>query len=76
MQPIAITFIYGALVRRLHQGSLLAIASAVLFGLTLAIANERRFGTLRAWLFAPQRILTRTLAKAVPHCMAESRAAR
>jgi ABC-2 type transport system permease protein len=59
----------GAAVRPALGASLLAVATASLFGVTLSIVNERHFGTLGSWLFAPQGLLLGLAAKALPHCL-------
>lgn len=45
--------------------TLLAAANAVVYGTTLAVANERRYGTLPLWMSSPQNLVGALLAKSV-----------
>ncbi|MDX3075935.1 ABC transporter permease [Streptomyces sp. MI02-7b] len=59
---------YGASVGRMLVGaSLLAGAGAVLYGMALAVGNERSFGTLGGWLASPQNKLATACQRALPH---------
>lgn len=59
---------YGAGIGRMLVGSsLLAGAGAVIYGMSLAIGNERSFGTLGSWLASPQNKLGTACQRALPH---------
>jgi ABC-2 type transport system permease protein len=59
---------YGANIGRMLVGaSLLAGSIAVIFGMTLAVGNERSYGTLDIWLASPQGKLGATCERALPH---------
>ncbi|MFF9018211.1 ABC transporter permease [Streptomyces sp. NPDC014870] len=59
---------YGAGTGRMLVGaSLLAGAGAVLYGMALAVGNERSFGTLGGWLASPQNKLAAACQRALPH---------
>lgn len=59
---------YGAAVDRMLVGaSLLAGATAVIYGMALAVGNERSFGTLGIWLASPQNKLGAVVQRALPH---------
>ncbi|MEU3608354.1 ABC transporter permease [Streptomyces sp. NPDC035033] len=59
---------YGAAIGRMLVGaSLLAGSSAVLYGMALAVGNERSYGTLGIWLTSPQNKLGAACQRAVPH---------
>lgn len=59
---------YGAAIDRMLVGaSLLAGASAVIFGMALAVGNERSYGTLGIWLASPQNKLGAVCQRALPH---------
>jgi ABC-2 type transport system permease protein len=75
VSPIALAVIFGGLVvskggdpaRVVVGGPLLAAAAAGLFGVSLAVGNERRFGTLSLWLAAPRSLLAGLIGKATCH---------
>lgn len=75
VSPIVLTVLFGLLgrfagtgtVRPVIGGSLLAVAVAAIYGVTLAVANERTFGTLEIRVATPEGLLTSLLGKAVPH---------
>ncbi|MER7583820.1 ABC transporter permease [Kitasatospora sp. NPDC097691] len=50
-------------------GALMAVAAAALFGVTLAVTNERFYGTLGAWLSSPQGLVSSLLGKSVTHAV-------
>lgn len=54
-------------IRPIVGGTLLAVALAVCFGMALAVGNERQFGTLSAWLAAPEGLMASLLGKASIH---------
>ncbi|AXI81010.1 ABC transporter permease [Peterkaempfera bronchialis] len=59
---------YGAAIGRMLIGaSLLAGASAVIYGMALAVGNERSYGTLGTWLASPQNKLGAACQRALPH---------
>lgn len=59
---------YGAAVDRMLVGaSLLAGATAVVYGMALAVGNERSYGTLGIWLASPQNKLGAVVQRALPH---------
>ncbi|MDP5315765.1 ABC transporter permease [Streptomyces poriferorum] len=57
----------GSVARTLVGASLLACAHAVIYGLALAVANERSFGTLDLWLASPQNTLAAICQRGLPH---------
>jgi ABC-2 type transport system permease protein len=73
--PVMLALLFGSLGRYLGSGaarpavgaSLLAVAFATVYGINLAVANERTFGTLAGWLMAPQSLLMGLLGKAAIH---------
>jgi ABC-2 type transport system permease protein len=75
--PITIALMFGAIGRQAGDSavepvvgaSMLAVAFATIDGVNLAVANEREFGTLGAWLATPQRLVPSLLAKAVFHVL-------
>lgn len=77
IQPVAVATLYGLFVSTLTGETfptlvgtaLLALASATMFGISMAIANERQFGTLEIWLASPQTFVVGLLARAVPHVL-------
>jgi len=75
VQPVAVATLYGVFVSELTGRTfptlvgtaVLALASAMMFGISMAIANERQFGTLEMWIASPQTFVAGLLARAVPH---------
>jgi ABC-2 type transport system permease protein len=75
MMPVMVTLLFGSIGRHLGTGAarpavgtaMLAVASATVFGINLAVANERTFGTFGGWLMAPQGLLTGLLGKSLFH---------
>ena len=66
----ALSDYYGEGAGRVMVGaSILAGAGAVLFGMALAVGNERSFGTLELWLASPQNKLLATCQRALPHLL-------
>ena len=69
--PVSIGLLFTAVSRAagsdqvlpVSGATLLAAANAVIYGMTLAIANERRYGTLSLWLGSPQNLFGALLAK-------------
>ncbi|QKW29898.1 ABC transporter permease [Streptomyces seoulensis] len=53
--------------RMLIASSLLAGAGAVVYGMALAVGNERSFDTLGVWLASPQNKIAATCQRALPH---------
>ena len=77
VMPIMIALLFGSLGRYLGTGAIrpavgaamLAIGLAMLYGVNLAVANERTFGTLSGWLLAPQSLLGSLVGKAAIHLL-------
>ncbi|MCX4474614.1 ABC transporter permease [Micromonospora sp. NBC_01655] len=75
VRPIGIAVVFTATTS--HYGaplgptlvgtSLLAGAHAVIYGMALAVGNERNFGTMPIWLASPQNILGAVCQRALPH---------
>jgi ABC-2 type transport system permease protein len=73
--PVALALLFGSLgqssgtgvERPVVGGALLAIALASIYGVTLALANERNFGTLELRVIAPEGLLSSFFGKALPH---------
>lgn len=73
--PIVLALLFGALgrfadtgvERPVVGGALLAVALAAVYGMSLAVNNERNFGTLELRLIAPEGQLLSLAGKAVPH---------
>ena len=67
--PVVLTLLFGAMgrfagtgaARPVVGGSLLAAATASLYGLTLAVSNERDFGTLEIRVATPEGLLSSLL---------------
>ncbi|MFJ8626427.1 ABC transporter permease [Kitasatospora sp. NPDC093550] len=59
----------GAVERPVVGGALMAVTAAAVFGVTLAVTNERFYGTLSAWLSSPQGLLASMLGKSVTHAV-------
>ena len=75
LAPVSTSLIFATLARHTGNsverpvigGALLAVCMAAMFGVTLAVANERFYGTLGAWLSAPQGLVSSVLGKATVH---------
>jgi ABC-2 type transport system permease protein len=75
MVPVMIALLFGSIGRYLGTGAtrpavgaaMLAIGMATVYGINLAVANERTFRTLDGWLMAPQGLLTSLVGKSVIH---------
>jgi ABC-2 type transport system permease protein len=73
--PILLTLVFGALgdagpvgaQRPVIGGALRAACVAALYGLSLAVGNEREVGTLELRVLAPEGFLTSLAGKAFPH---------
>lgn len=73
--PVVLALLFGALgrfagtgvERPVVGGALLAVALAAVYGMSLAVNNERNFGTLELRLIAPEGQLVSLTGKAVPH---------
>jgi ABC-2 type transport system permease protein len=75
VRPIGITVTFTATTS--HYGvpvgpvlvgtSLLAGTHALVYGMALAVGNERNFGTMPTWLASPQNILGAIVQRAFPH---------
>lgn len=73
--PIVLALLFGALgqfagtgvERPVVGGALLAVALASVYGVSLALNNERQFGTLELRIIAPEGQLVSLAGKAVPH---------
>jgi ABC-2 type transport system permease protein len=61
------SFYGGSVGRMLVGASMLAGVGAVIYGMALAIGNERSFGTLGIWLASPQNKLFTATQRALPH---------
>jgi ABC-2 type transport system permease protein len=77
VRPIGLTITFtavssyysGSIARVLVGASLLACAHAVVYGMSLAVANERTFGTLDFWLGSPQNKLGAICQRGLPHLL-------
>lgn len=77
VSPIALTLLFSmlaidtgrAVARPLLGGALLAVAGATLFGLSLAVNNDRMFGTFAVTLATPQGMAVNLAGKAAPHLL-------
>ena len=77
VMPVMLTLLFGALGRFTGTGTsrpaiggpLLAVALAGLYGMTLAVANERNFGTLEIRAATPESFLEGLVGKAIPHVL-------
>lgn len=77
VRPIGLTITFtavssyysGSMARVLMGASLLACAHAVIYGMSLAVANERTFGTLDVWLASPQSKLGAICQRGLPHLL-------
>lgn len=75
--PIVLALLFGSLgrfagtgvQRPVVGGALLAVALAAVYGMSLAVNNERNFGTLELRLIAPEGQLVSLVGKAVPHIL-------
>jgi ABC-2 type transport system permease protein len=73
--PVMIALLFGSLGRYLGTGAvrpaigaaMLAVGIATVYGINLAVANERTFGTLGIWLLASQGLLPGLVGKSVVH---------
>ena len=77
LAPILVTLLFSAVgrltptgaTRPVIGGSLFAIGLACVYGLTLAVANERDFGTLEILAATPEGQMATLLGKALPHAL-------
>lgn len=77
LMPILLTILFALVSTYSHNtvsqpvvgGSMLAIALSAIFGMALAVGNERRFGTLSAWLASPESLFTNLAGKAAIHIL-------
>jgi ABC-2 type transport system permease protein len=75
IRPIGLAITFGAVSAHfgarlswtLTGASLLAGVHAVVFGMALAVGNERSFGTLDIWLASPQNKIAAICQRALPH---------
>lgn len=75
VSPIALAMIFSGVAfaagadraRPALGGPLLAATMAGVFGVTLAVGNERSFGTLSLWLMAPRGLVASLVSKAAGH---------
>lgn len=75
VSPIVLALLFGALgrfagtgvERPVVGGALLAVALASVYGVSLALNNERQFGTLELRIMAPEGQLVSLVGKAMPH---------
>jgi ABC-2 type transport system permease protein len=73
--PVTLALLFGSVgsftgsgtLRPVLGGALLALANAAVFGATLAVANERGFGTMALWLASPQGLLASLFGKVAVH---------
>lgn len=64
----ALSAYYGAGAGRMIVGaSVLAGTGAVVYGMALAVGNERTFGTLAIWLASPQNKVAAACQRGLPH---------
>lgn len=73
--PLFITLLFGLVgehgttgsIRPVLGGALLAVSLSAVFGVAVAIGNERRLGTLAMWLTAPVSLVGNLAGKAIVH---------
>jgi ABC-2 type transport system permease protein len=64
----ALSAYYGSGAGRMIVGaSMLAGTGSVVYGMALAVGNERSFGTLAMWLASPQNKVAAACQRALPH---------